>query len=145
MPTIDCTVPSPPKDLNVIKLDVSTILLSWSPPTSPNGILVEYKVIYLGYKSSKDMPLDVSSNAMARFTTCNETQLQDKDVNIEDGPYDLLMTHLQTSVQLKAWVSNLTYAFIVSSLILLVKNKSEVLATYFIAIGECQNICWVWT
>ena len=127
MSIIYCTVPSPPKDLKVIKLDVSTILLSWSPPTSPNGILVEYKVIYLGYKFSKDMPLDVSSNTMARFTTYNDTQLQDKDVSIEDGPYDLLITHPQTSVQLKAWVNNLTYAFIVSSLILLVKIKLKCL------------------
>ena len=145
LPVIYCAVPSPPKDLKVIKLNVSAILLSWSPPTSPNGILLEYKVIYLGYKSSKDMPLDVSSNDKARITTYNETQLQDKDVSIEDGPYDLLIAHPETSVQLKGWVSNLTYTFIVSSMVLLVRKELPSACYYISIIGECQDFCWVWT
>jgi len=53
-------VPSQPKDLKVIRLEASRVLLSWSPPTSSNGILVEYKVLYFGYKPSKDIPFDVS-------------------------------------------------------------------------------------
>ena len=47
-------VPGKPKDLKTIQVDESTIELSWSPPVDPNGNLIEYRIVYLGYKEVED-------------------------------------------------------------------------------------------
>lgn len=48
--TTFCTVPGQPKDLKVEILNETAVSLSWASPDSPNGVIVEYEVIYYGYK-----------------------------------------------------------------------------------------------
>ncbi len=51
-------VPGEPRDLDVTKVGSSAVRapavrVSWSPPLSPNGIILEYQVHYVGYEKAK--------------------------------------------------------------------------------------------
>ena len=46
-------VPGEPRDLDVTKVRLSVVRVSWSPPLSPNGIILEYQVHYVGYNKVK--------------------------------------------------------------------------------------------
>lgn len=59
-----CTVPDEPKELKVVMLNETAVSLSWAPPDSPNGVIVEYEVIYYGY-----MP--VESNKVLQLCYCS--------------------------------------------------------------------------
>ena len=45
-----CTVPGKPKELKLEVLNETAVSLSWAPPDSPNGVILDYEVIYYGYK-----------------------------------------------------------------------------------------------
>ena len=45
-----CTVPGEPKELMLKVLNETAVRLSWAPPDSPNGVILDYEVIYYGYK-----------------------------------------------------------------------------------------------
>ena len=46
-------VPGEPRDLDVTKVGSSAVRVSWSPPLSPNGVILEYQVHYVGYEKVK--------------------------------------------------------------------------------------------
>ena len=51
-------VPGEPRDLDVTKVGssavgASAVRVSWSPPLSPNGVILEYQVHYVGYEKVK--------------------------------------------------------------------------------------------
>ncbi|XP_023675637.1 immunoglobulin superfamily DCC subclass member 4 isoform X2 [Paramormyrops kingsleyae] len=45
---------TPPADLQLSALDSSSVLVSWRPPLEPNGIIVEYRILYSGNSSQPD-------------------------------------------------------------------------------------------
>ncbi|KAL4642042.1 immunoglobulin superfamily DCC subclass member 4-like [Arapaima gigas] len=45
---------TPPADLHLSALDSNSVLVSWRPPVEPNGIIVEYKILYSGNSSQPD-------------------------------------------------------------------------------------------
>ena len=47
-------VPGQPKDLKTIRVDESTVELSWVPPNEANGIIIEYRVVYYGHKQGRN-------------------------------------------------------------------------------------------
>ena len=49
-------VPSAPVDISVELLNSTAVTLKWSPPFSPNGNILYYKITYYGYKASEDDP-----------------------------------------------------------------------------------------
>lgn len=55
-------VPGRPKDLRTIQVDKNTVELSWSPPDEPNGELIEYRIVYFGYKQGENEALKVCSS-----------------------------------------------------------------------------------
>ena len=48
-------VPGAPGDITYQILTNTTIQLNWSPPDSPNGRILDYQVIYHGYRVNQQM------------------------------------------------------------------------------------------
>lgn len=44
-----CPVPGAPTTVKSTILDETSIELTWSPPSNPNGILEGYQIVYYGY------------------------------------------------------------------------------------------------
>ena len=51
-----CLLLVPPKvrEPMLTILNETAVMLAWSPPVNPNGILIEYQVIYYSYDSLQD-------------------------------------------------------------------------------------------
>uniref|UniRef100_A0A3Q3JDG5 Fibronectin type-III domain-containing protein n=1 Tax=Monopterus albus TaxID=43700 RepID=A0A3Q3JDG5_MONAL len=45
---------TPPEDLQLSALDSSSVLVSWRPPLEPNGIIVNYRILYSGNLSQPE-------------------------------------------------------------------------------------------
>ena len=45
-----CIEPSNPTYLSTNVVNGNDVLLSWNPPSSPNGLLIDYQVIYTGHE-----------------------------------------------------------------------------------------------
>jgi len=48
------TVPDRPQNIKLEMVSKTAVSLSWAPPDSPNGVILEYEVFYYGYKPEKD-------------------------------------------------------------------------------------------
>ena len=46
-------VPGEPRNLEVTEVNSLAVRVSWSPPISANGIILEYQVHYVGYEKLK--------------------------------------------------------------------------------------------
>jgi len=53
--------------LKTVQVDPTTVELSWAPPDKPNGEIIEYKIIYYGYKQGESEKIGVS---YLRFNCC---------------------------------------------------------------------------
>ena len=51
-----CTVPSPPLSVTVSDKTSTTLLVTWLPPATPNGVLTSYEVYYKGVSSVNPVP-----------------------------------------------------------------------------------------
>ena len=51
-----CTVPSPPLSATVADKTSTTLLVTWLPPATPNGVLTSYEVYYKGVSSVNPVP-----------------------------------------------------------------------------------------
>ena len=49
---INFLVPSVSRDAIAEPINETAVKLSWSTPETPNGIILEYQIIYYGYKST---------------------------------------------------------------------------------------------
>jgi len=47
-------VPSAPVELSAHVVNETAVILNWSPPDSPNGIILFYEIKFYGYKTSED-------------------------------------------------------------------------------------------
>jgi len=56
------TVPGQPKELKLEVLNETAVSLSWAPPDSPNGVILEYEVIYYGYKPVENSKVKQSAS-----------------------------------------------------------------------------------
>jgi len=45
-------VPGPPESFTVQVLNYTTVRLTWLPPTSPNGVILLYTIMYNGTRQS---------------------------------------------------------------------------------------------
>ncbi|XP_048828340.1 immunoglobulin superfamily DCC subclass member 4-like isoform X2 [Brienomyrus brachyistius] len=64
---------TPPVELQLSALDSSTVLVSWRPPVEPNGIIVEYRILY---SSSSTQPDHLwSSMSLDGSTISTEVQM----------------------------------------------------------------------
>lgn len=45
---------TPPEELQLSALDSSSVLMSWRPPLEPNGIIVNYSILYTGNLSQPE-------------------------------------------------------------------------------------------
>ena len=54
------TVPSAPVNLSYISINSTSILVSWSPPLSPNGIIINYIVIVTEVETGMDLTLNTT-------------------------------------------------------------------------------------
>ena len=59
--TIFVTVPSAPVDIGVESVNSTAVAIKWSPPLSPNAILLFYKITYDGYKISEVFSFGLST------------------------------------------------------------------------------------
>ena len=82
------TVPGQPKELKLEVLNETAISLSWAPPDSPNGVILEYEVIYYGYK-----PVENSKVKQSAFFLCSASlflkilfQDENEKLDVLDGP-----------------------------------------------------------
>ncbi|CAI8041621.1 Tyrosine-protein phosphatase Lar [Geodia barretti] len=55
-------VPSAPVDIGVESVNSTAVAIKWSPPLSPNGILLFYKITYDGYKISEGNDVNTPEN-----------------------------------------------------------------------------------
>ena len=51
-----CTVPFPPLNVTVLMKTSTALLVSWLPPSTPNGVLTSYEVYYTGEASLNPVP-----------------------------------------------------------------------------------------
>ncbi len=63
-------VPGPPTSLKAAVFDKTSVILSWSPPSNPNGVVLGFQVLYYGYKEQEtsrvsehvaDCPLNITN------------------------------------------------------------------------------------
>ena len=54
-----CLAPSPPRNINYVQLDATTLEIKWDPPKSLNGIIREYELWYGYYE--KDSVVQVEN------------------------------------------------------------------------------------
>ncbi|XP_018618739.2 immunoglobulin superfamily DCC subclass member 4-like [Scleropages formosus] len=63
---------TPPTDLQLSALDPNSVLVSWRPPLEPNGIIVEYRILYSGNSSQPDHQW----NSASRDGSVTSTEVQ---------------------------------------------------------------------
>jgi len=50
-------VPSAPVNLSAQVVNATAAVLKWSPPDSPNGIILFYQIRFYGYEPSEEDPM----------------------------------------------------------------------------------------
>ncbi len=64
-------------------IDKTSVMLAWSAPSSPNGIISEYQIIYYGYKEEDTSEVNT---CMDLYLLCRNTgYTEDPSIKEEDS------------------------------------------------------------
>ena len=56
------SVPEAPSGVKGNTMDKTSVLLTWNPPTNPNGVLLDYQILYHGYELKEQETTRVSND-----------------------------------------------------------------------------------
>lgn len=90
-----CPVPEPPSAVKALVMTGESILVSWKPPTQPNGVVVQYTVYV---KEESEESKDVSHISILRINSLLPNSLLErfniyiyfKNMNIEIDKYNFI-------------------------------------------------------
>ena len=93
-------------DVSVESVNSTAVAIKWSPPLSPNGILLFYNIKYYGYKNS-----EVFSFYLSMFNNAyGYLKMQGDDVTTQEKEY-LVPATSDNSAVLSGLQSGITYSF----------------------------------
>ena len=105
-------VPGPPTSVKAAVFDKTSIILTWAPPSNPNGRVLGFQVLYHGYKEQEtSRVIEGVADWLKASKIILQVTRQTTEIVILDGPFTIFVPPSQTSYQVDDLQSGLIYSF----------------------------------